>query len=389
GLIKRARSLDKKYQDRAKDYRNVLQNITNKDLNDIKASDMEYISELSRKVEALKTEINTLLVERDALQVSFNEKWTATSENLNGIINSFGIVLDDFDTSFALNVDASDIELIAFAQNPNFNPEIYNQYAKNTINRLKQLNANNENRNFLNQVKLWLDTAANLESVLTEKSISAPEEWRALNDAFDEVEDYIFSVVDRNFWFKDSALTLSQKNALIKISDVNAALALLMERDLRTYRTINNTAEKQDILTLLEAVGNGLKEDEATAADAPKYNDMLNGLAEAIAKESVCLAKTLALSDIGDIYEVTIGKSLCTGEPLSTSDRLISSLGLFAFSGRFWRGAAKAAGLGGDAKTIITLTRKMKDYAKVMKLTPVELDDFAHRMAKLYPCKNK
>lgn len=388
-LIENATRVNQDYKREAEEMDSILKSIEEKALNEITTADLGHIQDLTSKVQTLNEKVNALLDEKDRLKNEFETAWLEANMEIDKVVSQHNIVLSDYDTSFAFKIADSVIDLEQLAADSDASARVYRQYAQETIRSLKQINSQDDSIGFLTQAKLWLDTAASLESILTSKDISSPAEWRALNASFEEVETYIFRIVDKDFWFRDSALTYEQKRAIDSIKNVNPFIGSTMERDLRSYRAANMTPEKHEILQLLEAVGGGIAESGANDTDAAQYTPLLTQLASAVAEGAVCAAKVVAYGDFGDFYEVVIGKDICTGEVLSTSERLISSLSLVVGTARFWRGVGRATGLSQSARTITKISSEIREKGRAMGMTDDQLESFARRAARLDPCNNR
>lgn len=385
-LLEDARQANDEYREEALSLDAVLKRIENKSLHNLTETDLAGFNTLWRRVEALRKQVDQLLTEREQLRSQFKTSWSKANIELNQIVQSFNIHLDDFETTFAFKLHDTSIGLEQLALDPAYSVRVYEQAAQKTITKLKALNQQSNSLGFITEAKLWLDTAANMEDILSSKEVSSPAEWRALIAAFKAVENYIFSVVDEDFWFRDSALTFEQKRALDSIKSVNEGLALMMERDLRSYREPNMTPAKREILMVLEATGNGLAESGATPENSARYTELLSGLASAITEGATCIALGIAAGDFGDVYEVVVGKDLCTGEELTPSERLISSIGFIAGNGRFWRGVGNTTGITSSAKAIARVSEELKEKARVMGMTDEQLEAYAKRMVNLRRC---
>lgn len=381
-LIERAKGVNSDFKDKLEKADRALKEIEGLGLFEIEAHHLEDAGISMRTVTSLRKEFSELIAERESLRDEFNRTWEETSHELDEVIRQLGVTTSDFDTSFALNIHESTIDLSQLGLGAEPAITAYLQYARETKAKLKNLELQGESLAFISETKLWLDTAKNLESILADKEVTAPDEWRALVSTFQDVEQYIFSVVDRDFWFKDSPVTEENKRSLRKIKSLSHGMALLMEADLRGYRRRDMTNEKREVLTMLDLIGNSIDEDSV----ASEYHETLNGLAAAIAEGAVCAAKVVVSGDFGDLYEVSFGKDLCSGENLTIPERLISSLGFVVGNGRAWRRAAEKSGLTTEAKYVFDLSSSIKASGRKMGMDDAQLKEFAGRMAELYPC---
>lgn len=380
-LIEQGKGVNAKFKDKLEKADRALKTIEGLGLFEIEETHLEGAVSMT-VLNSLRKELNKLIAERESLREEFDQTWEEASNDIDEIVNQLGITTSDFDTSFALNIHESTIDLSQLGMGSDPAITAYLTYARETKNKLKNLEQQGDSLAFITETKLWLDTAKNLESILADKEVTAPGEWRALVTTFQDVEQYIFSVVDRDFWFKDSPVTEENKRSILKIKSLSHGMALIIEGDLRGYRRRDMTDEKREVLIMLDLVGNSINEDSV----ASEYQETLNGLAAAIAEGSVCAAKVVISGDFGDLYEVAFGKDLCSGESLTMPERLISSIGFAIGNGRAWRSAAEKAGLTTQAKYVFDLSSTIKTSGRKMGMDDAQLKDFASRMAELYPC---
>lgn len=279
-----------------------------------------------------------------------------------------------------------DINLPSLSQSSSYSSQLYRDYADATLDKLRDLYAGNDNKEFIRHTKLWIDTTGEIKKSMDLLITASPDEWRSMISSFERVENYVFSVIDNDFWFRDSPVTLAQREAVDSIRDVSPKWAGIIDNELRTYRANNNTPDRQNILTALESLGRAIDEEGAENINPAELEETFAGMAEAIKTGAVCAAKIIALSDFGDFYEIVIGKDLCTGESLSVGERMVSVVGVAFGSARFWRGAAKASGIISETKHFINVSSKLKEVAASFGMTKAQLENLAKKMAQYYPC---
>ncbi|MCR6651277.1 MAG: pre-toxin TG domain-containing protein [Cellvibrionaceae bacterium] len=385
-LMENAKKSNDDYRKKAAEYNAIWDRIEKIPFAQLKPADFNNITGLWDRVDKLNKEIEALLAEKEILRNEFDKSWNEANIELSKIATNVGLSPAEYQNGFAFSIYSSSIQLQSIAPEPGFNPKVYQDFANNTITKLKLLNAKNSSTEFISESKQWLETAHELRELLQTDDLTTTDEWKALLASFEEVEAYIYSVVDREFWFHDSALTFEQKRALGHIRSWNEGMALIIERDLRNYREGNMTTQKREILTMLEVIGDGIGEAGPASPEADKFRPMVSDLAIAVKEGVVCTAKVLVAGDFADAYEVIIGKDFCSGEQLTVGDRLVTSAGLVVGNGRFYRMVSRKTGLTGSARIVAEIAADLKDKAKAMGMSDERLEALAKRLQALPQC---
>lgn len=385
-LLENARKSNEEYRQKAEEYKAIWNRIEGKQFGALNASDFGGMRDLWERVEKLNKQIEALLIEKDILRSEFDNSWADANIELSKITADVGLSSSDYEAGFAFTIYSSSIQLQVISSDPAFNPKVYSDYAEKTISKLKSLNAGGDSVNFITEAKLWLATASDLRELLETEDLTTVEEWKALLLSFESVETYIYSVVDRDFWFLDSALTSDQRRALGHIRAWNPDLAIFMERDLRNYREKNMTTQKREILTMLEVIGDGIGEVGPKSSEADNFKPLASELAVAIKEGVVCASKVLIAGDFADLYEVVIGKDFCNGEELTIGDRVVTSTGLLIGNGRFYRMVSRKAGITGGARIVAEIAADIKDKAKAIGMDDERLHSLAKKLADLPRC---
>lgn len=387
-LMEDARKSNEEYLQKATEYKAIWDRIKTKPFHELRSSDFGTMEGLWERVEKLNKQIEQLLVEKEVLRSEFDNSWADANIELSKISANVGVNPSDYDANFAFSIYSSSIQLQSIASDPNFNPRIYSEYAEDTIAKLKALNFADDSTNFISEAKLWLDTASELRELLQTEDLTTAEEWKALLTSFESVETYIYSVVDREFWFLDSAVSSDQRRALGHIRAWDQDLAIFIERDLRDYRERNMTTQKREILTMLEVIGDGIGDVGPESAEADEFRPLVTDLAVAIKEGAICASKVVLLGDFADLYEIVIGKDICSGEELTIGDRVVTSTGLLIGNGRFYRMLSRKAGITGNARIVAEIAADIKDKAKAMGMNDERLEALAKKLAALPRCSN-
>ncbi len=382
-LVVEALDQENEYEEQVIHVTDAITRIDLKSFDEIFDSDLEAVSSVLTLYKDLKKDLADLRNETQFLSNQLSDMWQEATLSIDTTLHEYGY---DVSQMPALpQIDISSLSMISGTtpvQVDNIN--YYRQYAEQTKDQLQSLAISGNNREFVLAAKQWLINSNALQEQLSSQLISTPQEWEALTQAFEDVESYVFTVVDQDFWFLDSPVTQQQREALKSINNYSQQYGEMIEHNLRSWRSDDMTQDKQDLLTTLEAAGNGIEASMENGQNED-FDDLLFGLATSIREGSICAAKVMITGDFGDFYEVVIGKDLCSGEQLTTGERLFSSLGFVAGNGHFWRGVGKTLGLLVRSRNIVNLTAFMKDQARIMNMSDGELKRFVERLSDI-PC---
>ena len=317
--------------------------------------------------DALRMDYNDLIRESNRQRNVLQESLSETQNIIENELIDSGYQPQDFQVNE--NFSPIRINIPDSIQENGFTLEnnIYQQYADDVLEELMFQYEGGDFPAFIATADDWVASIDEFRQILQDLAFQSPTEWKAFNDAFYQVDGYIFGneihpgILDRDLWFSDSPVTVSQRQAIGHIKDAYPMEGGIIEDEVRTWRGKTVTQRQLEMLLALEALGNGIKEllvrDETPSKS---LGSIVSGAAIAIKDASVCATKVIVTGDFGDFYEVVIGKDLCTGKALGFSERVVSSAGFIVGNGRFWRGVAKTIGLLPGAKLVINNSKKFK-----------------------------
>lgn len=363
-------------QDKITEVDTAFDQIKDLHVDDIRESHIDRVTPALDLFRDLKRTLGELKQESALLREQFEEIFNDVNTVAQAELERNNILREDYSTRHPLIL--TDIAIPELVVDDLFSPEddIYNAYADKVIENLTALHNAGEYAQFITSVKAWLVSTQRLRNNLQHETFQSPAEWEALTSAFERVEAFIFGsdtqapILDRDLWFSDSPVTLEQREAIGFIKTHYKQKAAIIENEVRTWRGKVLTEEQQSMLEAFEALGAGINELLNSGQTPSKdVDNLVSGAAIAVKEGVKCAATVIAAGDFGDFYEVIVGKSICTGEQLSHSERAFSSLGLIVGNGVFWRGVAKAAGLISDAKLVAKLTSDIMQKAHALGVT--------------------
>ena len=321
--------------------------------------------------DALRMDYNDLIRESNRQRNVLQESLSETQNIIENALIDSGYQPQDFQVNE--NFSPIRINIPDSIQENGFTLEnnIYQQYADDVLEELMFQYEGGDFPAFIATADEWVASIDEFRQILQDLAFQSPTEWKAFNDAFYQVDGYIFgneihpAILDRDLWFSDSPVTVSQRQAIGHIKSAYPMEGGIIEDEVRTWRGKTVTQRQLEMLLALEALGNGIKEllvrDETPSKS---IGSIVSGAAIAVKDASVCATKIIVTGDFGDFYEVVIGKDLCTGQALSFTERVISSAGFIVGSGLLWRGVAKTIGLLPSSKTV---AKNNEDKAKVIE----------------------
>ena len=316
--------------------------------------------------DALRMEYNELLRESNQQRNQLQESLSETQNIIENALIDSGYQPQDFQVNE--NFSPIRINIPDSIQENGFTLEnnIYQQYADDVLEELMFQYEGGDFPAFIATADEWVASIDEFRQILQDLAFQSPTEWKAFNDAFYQVDGYIFgneihpAILDRDLWFSDSPVTVSQRQAIGHIKSAYPMEGGIIEDEVRTWRGKTVTQRQLEMLLALEALGNGIKEllvrDETPSKS---LSSIVSGAAISVKDASVCATKVIVTGDFGDFYEVVIGKDLCTGKALGFTERVVSSAGFIVGNGRFWRKVVKTPGLLPTTKTLINKVIKL------------------------------
>ena len=221
--------------------------------------------------------------------------------------------------------------------------DYYNDLADQTISYLTSLYKDHDRKGFLISVFSWRLSQKELATILEPTIAVEPRDWEAFVQARLRVENFLKDYIDKNNWFLDSPVSKANRPILSEFEDTGGLSGKDLLLEIKAYRDL--TPEQQAFVegaTLLSAMLSESLAQIGTSLGqfAARFQNSVNEAARL--KELVlCRGASLAAGDFTDITEVALGIDICTRKPLSTAERAITAVGLFAGSGAFWRTLAK------------------------------------------------
>lgn len=384
--IVEATNRENAYEQRIIDVNNALIAINGKDFNEILAGDLQGVEEALVLYRSIRSELAVLDRDAEIASIMLADAWEDASIDVDNALISQGIDINNLP-----EFSVPDLEGIAQLIGDNGvlvnNIGSYDYFATTAIATLSQYVSAGDNLGFTLAARDYLNLFKRMIAPLESSSeeISAGLEWQAANDAFEKFENYVFSIVDEDFWFLDSPVTLEQRESIEYISNYDASYGEMIEHSLKSWRSSEMTPEMENLLVLVEAAGKGIQADVASGSSTD-YSSLLSGLSTFVRENAVCFSSAIVAGDAGDFYEFVIGKDLCTGEDLSIGERALSGVGLVFANGQMLRAAAKTTGILPSGRMLMKFTAEMKDKATRMGLSQTELDGLAKRINKTFPC---
>lgn len=392
-LLNEQSRFEPEIQERITEVDTAFEQIQDLHLDDIRESHIARVKPALDLFNDLKKTLGELKQESALLREQFDEVFQDVNTVAQSELERNNISREDYSTRHPLVL--TDISIPQLNTDILFSPEddIYNAYADRVIVNLSALHSAGEYAHFITSVKAWLVSNQRLRDNLQRETFQSPAEWEALTSAFERVEGFIFGndtqapILDRDLWFADSPVTLEQRKAIGFIKANYSQKGAIIENEVRTWRGKVITEEQQKILEAFEALGAGINE-LLNSGQTPSQDidNLVSGAAIAVKEGVKCTATVIAAGDFGDFYEVISGKSICTGEQLTHSERAFSSLGLIVGNGIFWRGVAKATGLISDVKLIAKISESLSLKAQRMGFDSHDFESFAQLLNERLPC---
>lgn len=351
--------------------------ITESDLLDIESALSLYhglvrtIAELEQERIDLENDLIEILNQATEQVDSRLAELGYTPNNYSGPLEFTVIEIEPYQSSYQDETDASS----------------YKIQAEQTKNQLIALLQSNQNAKFMLTVRSWLTSTEKIAFRLNNQEIATNEEYAAFVSSVALVNDYLSTVVDSDYWFRDSPVNFSTRESIQTIREYNNSYGKIIEESLINWRNSQLTAEQEELLIAVDAVGKGIKNSENNSSEG-NYNEILFGLSSAIVKGAACVSVSVAAGDFGDVYELLFGKDICTGDPLQTWERALSGISLIAGNRHFYQGMLDAVGLTPKARFVLSEASGVKLAAKKVKLTGEELRTLSTKFQRRGICKS-
>lgn len=208
---------------------------------------------------------------------------------------------------------------------------------------------------FISIVRGWRDNQKALESALRARGFPVAE-TAAFNTARNLVTDYLRRYLDGKEWFVNNPVPPEVRDAVDRILAAHfLSHAERLKDALNEWRGTTLTAQQRlatETVGALAAASEDVDPDVLQAEEILRFRSALDGVIGGI-KGSLHLGAgfTPILGDAVDFCEAVTGHEFCssTGKGLSTSDRVMSGLGVIFGSGQFWRKAAHGVGIAANA----------------------------------------
>lgn len=324
------------------------------DFSSLSASDLSSIKEAQDFFNDLKGKATDVQKEIDAIAAEIERKIddTAIDVDTRLVERGFtpaGIQFESTLPDYSLDIPSTSTS-DRFAESGSF----YEDYADDSIKTLARYYNAGDNRQFLIEVRAWLNNSETLKRNLSAASFDSPAEWRKFSDAFKRVNDYIYSIVDSELWFKDSPVTPYIRESFNDLAKDFPIQAQVIEDEMRTWRGQVVTEQQLAFIRAFEGIARGFRVMGSELALIGKTaTDMMNSAAASVKSGVTCATKVVALADMGDMIELTSGKDICTGEELTATGRFLTGIGLGIGYGKFWRAVGETLGLNVKVKASI------------------------------------
>ncbi len=352
-------------------------NVSGRSFEDITGSMFTESEDVVRLYEGLIADLNELTSEPSRLRSELQNRINPLDQDIDASLNEQGVRIDELELEQSAIEDYR-IIIPEFVQDSTYSSSqnIYDTYAGQTLSDLEIYLDSGNNSEFIIRAKEWLTVTKLQRDVLIEKSYQSPQEWLDFTNAYVRVEKVIFEVLDEDFWFKDSPVSSAQREAISAISNQFPAEGGIIESEVRTWRGQTVTEEQLKVLKTIEALGNGVSAVVDAGGEVGQgITNLVQGAAIAVKEGVKCAATIVVWGDFGDLYEIILGESICTGEKLTAGERMISSLGLVIGNGTFWRGVGRTIGIIGDARIVAHMTADVLEKADKLGLSEKELDE--------------
>lgn len=379
--------LEDKYQDDVLALDRFFNELETLSFDNISTNDLGSVEDAVELYSDLQDSLSDLRKEVAGAKTAVKNKLKSLDLSVDQFIADLGIDTSAADKDLALNIPSINIPDVDLGVKDQNSGVKYIRYTDDTITTLEGLYSAGENAQFISVYLQWSDNMDAFREEANNALIPSSSEWDGLNLSVENMKAFLSGKIEVDGWFKDTPATEAQKASIATIKDNFPIQGKLIEDEVKTWRTSNMPVNAFDILIALESIGTGIKEMLSAGQQMnSSVASMVDGAAHAVTEGVKCASKVLLLGDFADLYELTSGKSICTGAMLTRNERIISSFGLIIGNGVFLRGAARAAGLLPPAQKAITSMSKIGDYAADMNLSPKELDDLLLRLRQQTGC---
>jgi hypothetical protein len=297
---------------------------------------VQFLADLQRNIEELRAEIDRI-----------SEVFRQQVDQIDGVVSGapgwdpgdpggFGSVQPG---SFP-PIDVPDV-LGSDPWSPNHDP--YDDYADEVIATLQSTVSNGvvvDRLTFVTTYSAWRENMTTLEVILQARSTVSVAEWGAFLSAKTRVLGFLHQYMDAKGWLKDAPIPPALKELVDLLKDLDVAFrfkqraeALQLELELYTDQLTERQKACLDYLLVFDQI---LR--ERIAQPAPEEEE--DGFWDT-ARDIVDFAIELTpIGDALDLCRAVTGKEGCwTGRDLTTTERVLSGLGVVAGSGTAWKAA--------------------------------------------------
>lgn len=364
----------------------LLSLLKNSPLEDVSEDSFNLFKVAQATILNLKKDIHTLKREIESTHKEIQNCLQNTKQKVEDELAREGLKITDL-PNVDLNFSTETIIIPNLELSTPFNESdnIYKAFADKTIETLQSYLKNNDRTAFLSEVLVWVRTADTYAQIAINRDTFSKKEWQTSQKHYERVHDYIYSHIDKDFWFKDSPVPVEVRMAL------QSEIRALAPQESSTLETVLKKLSQKDLtdqqrrgiefVQALDVVAKAIvRTAENSIETIQEFRGYVKETVNVISTGVKCLSQSQVSGRLGSLYELFSGKDQCSGSELSEWGRIFAGVELALGTPKVFTVLGSVVGIGGvgllkgkKVAETLKVSEKILESAKKLKIPSNDL----------------